>query len=127
VTGTLPIANGGTNATSAPAAYANIFGFTTTATAAGTTTLTNTSTIYQLFTGTTTQTIVLPVTSTLAQGWTFNIVNTSTGTLTVNSSGGNLVVSIPTNSSAVLTCVLASGTTAASWVNSSSSVAVWGP
>ena len=124
--GTLPIANGGTNATTAPAAGANIFGFTTTATATGTTTLTNTSTIFQLFTGTLGQIIVLPVASTLTQGWTFNIVNNSTGSLTVNSSGGNLVTTIVTNASATITCVLASGTSAASWTLSGSTTAVWG-
>ena len=124
--GTLPIANGGTNATTASAAGANIFGFTTTATATGTTTLTNTSTIFQLFTGTLGQIIVLPVASTLTQGWTFNIVNNSTNSLTVNSSGGNLVTTIVTNASATITCILASGTTAASWTLSGSTTAVWG-
>jgi hypothetical protein len=124
--GTLPIANGGTNATTASAAGANIFGFSTTATATGTTTLTNTSTIFQLFTGTLGQIIVLPVASTLTQGWTFNIVNNSTNSLTVNSSGGNLVTTIVTNASATITCILASGTTAASWTLSGSTTAVWG-
>ena len=124
--GTLPIANGGTNATTASAAGANIFGFTTTATATGTTTLTNTSTIFQLFTGTLGQIIVLPVASTLTQGWTFNIVNNSTNSLTVNSSGGNFVTTIVTNASATITCILASGTTAASWTLSGSTTAVWG-
>ena len=124
--GTLPIANGGTNATTASAAGANIFGFTTTATATGTTTLTNTSTIFQLFTGTLGQIIVLPVASTLTQGWTFNIVNNSTNSLTVNSSGGNLVTTIVTNASATITCILASGTTATSWTLSGSTTAVWG-
>ena len=114
-TTTLPIANGGTNATSAPAAMASLTGFTTTATAAGTTTLTNASSFYQLFTGTLTQTIVLPVTSTLALGWTFHICNNSTGNLTLNSSGGNLVITIPPGTTAMCTCILITGTTAASW------------
>ena len=113
--GTIGLAYGGTGVTTAPAAFANIQGFTTTATAAGTTTLTNTSSVYQIFTGTTTQTIVLPVTTTLAQGWTFHIVNNSTGNLTVNSSGANLVVTVLPGTTAMVTCVLASGTTAASW------------
>jgi len=113
--GTLALANGGTNATSAPAAMASLTGFTTTATAAGTTTLTNTSSFYQVFTGSTTQTIVLPVTSTLALGWTFHICNNSTGNLTLNSSGGNLVITIPPGTTAMCTCILITGTTAASW------------
>jgi hypothetical protein len=115
VTGTVAIANGGTGATAGTSAIANLNGFTTTATAAGTTTLTVASTYNQFFTGTTTQTIVLPVTTTLVQGWEVLIHNNSTGNLTVNSSGGNLVITITPNSSASIICILASGTTAASW------------
>jgi hypothetical protein len=115
VTGTLPLANGGTNSTSAPQANATLNGWSTTATAAGTTTLTNTSSHQQEFTGSTTQTVVLPVTSTLALGWGFEIINNSTGSLTVNSSGGNLVGTITGGTSASLVCTLTSGTTAASW------------
>ena len=113
--GTLGVANGGTGATSAPEAMADLMGFTSTATAAGTTTLTNASSYYQLFTGSTTQTVVLPVTSTLSQGWSYHIVNNSTGALTVNSSGGNLVISVIAGTTAMVTCILTSGTTAASW------------
>lgn len=115
VTGTVAIANGGTGATTAPAALAALVGFTTTATAAATTTLTNASSSYQIFTGTTTQTIVLPVTSTLATGWTFHIVNNSTGVLTVNSSGGNLVISVPAGVTTMCTCIGITLTTAANW------------
>lgn len=115
VTGTVAIANGGTGATTAPAALAALVGFTTTATAAATTTLTNASSSYQIFTGTTTQTVLLPVTSTLAAGWTFHIVNNSTGVVTVNSSGGNLVISVPAGVTTMCTCILITGTTAASW------------
>jgi hypothetical protein len=116
VSGVLGFANGGSAATTAPASFANLNGFTTTATAAGTTTLTNTSQATQVFTGTTTQTIVLPVVSTLTLGWRFNIANTSTGNLTVNSSGANLVAVIPPGYTLSLTCQLISGTTAASWI-----------
>ena len=98
-----------------PRLNANTFGYTSTATAAGSTTLTASSSVYQLFTGTTTQTVVLPVTSTLTQGWTFHIVNNSTGALTVNSSGGNLVATIPANMTVMATCVGTSLTTAADW------------
>ena len=115
VSGTLALANGGTNATSAPAAMASLTGFTTTATAAGTTTLTNASSFYQLFTGTLTQTIVLPVTSTLALGWTFHICNNSTGNLSVQSSGANALITILPGTTAMCTCILITGTTAASW------------
>ena len=115
VSGTLPVANGGTNATTANAALTNLTTFTTTATAGATTTLTNTSTYFQYFTGTLTQTITLPVTSTLATGWTFHIVNNSTGNLTVNSSGANLVITVLPGTTVMCTCILTSGTTAASW------------
>jgi hypothetical protein len=89
--------------------------YTTTATAAGTTTLTVASTGMQYFTGTTTQTLVLPVTSTLALGWSYHVANTSTGIVTVQSSGANVIVAIPPGLSVMFTCILTSGTTAASW------------
>jgi hypothetical protein len=92
-----------------------IDGYTTTATAAGTTTLTVGSTGIQYFTGSTTQTIVLPVVSTLVLGQQYIIVNKSTGTLTINSSGSNLVQTLTSGQFCTLTCILTSGTTAASW------------
>jgi hypothetical protein len=90
-------------------------GYTTTATASGTTTLTVSSNHQQLFTGTTTQTIVLPVTSTLVLGMGYSIENNSTGVLTVQSSGLNAITTIPAGITTLFTCILTSGTTAASW------------
>jgi hypothetical protein len=90
-------------------------GYTTTATAGGTTTLTVSSNNQQLFTGTQTQTVVLPVSSTMTLGQRFLIENNSTGTLTVNSSGGNTVISVPGGYSVKATAILTTGTTAASW------------
>jgi hypothetical protein len=91
-------------------------GFTTTATAAGTTTLTVASKGTQAFTGATTQTVVLPVVTTLPQvGFAFKIINNSSGALTINSSGSNLVQTMPANTRAVITCILLTGTSAASW------------
>ena len=92
-----------------------IFGYTTTATAAGTTTLTSASTYQQYFTGTTTQTVTLPVASTLTLGTSYYINNNSTGIVTVQSSGANTVLALPGNMTAIFTCILTSGTTAASW------------
>lgn len=132
ITGTLPIANGGTAVTSvttAPAATAfagwdgsknlsaNSFidGYTTTATAAATTTLDVTSTQQQFFTGSTTQTVKLPVTSTLVLGQSFIVVNNSSGIVTVQSSGSNTVKAMGASSTATFTVILTSGTTAASW------------
>lgn len=97
-------------------------GYTTTATAAGSTTLTSSSTFAQYFTGVTTQTIVLPVTSTLALGFPFLIVNNSTGLVTINSSGGSAVKVLGANTWCLVTCILITGTSAASWNPSYSGV-----
>lgn len=116
VTAGTGLTGGGTSGTVTLTLDATVpVGYTTTATAAGTTTLTAASTHFQFFTGVTTQTIVLPVTSTLVLGEAFIIHNNSTGALTVNSSGANLVVTIPAGNTYMLTCILTSGTTAASW------------
>lgn len=90
-------------------------GYTTTVTSAGTLTLTAASNNQQFFTGTTTHTVVLPVASTMTVGQRFILENNSTGVVTVNSSGGNLVVAIVSRTSVKITCILASGTNAASW------------
>jgi Major tropism determinant N-terminal domain len=96
--------------------YTSILSYTTTATAGATTVLTAASTFWQFFTGTLNQTITLPVTSTLGLGQPFTeITNNSTGVLTVNSSGGNLVLSMPAGTVAIFEVILTSGTTAASW------------
>ena len=92
-----------------------IQGYTTTATAASTTTLTVASTQQQYFTGTTTQTIILPVTSTLVLGQAYTIVNNSTGVVTVQSSGANTIQAMSSNTILIVTVILTSGTTAASW------------
>jgi len=91
-------------------------GYATVATAAGTTVLTVLSARTQVFTGSTTQTVTLPVTSTLELGQDFRVVNNSTGAVTVNSSGGSAVLVVRPSSEAVFTCILTSGTTAASWI-----------
>lgn len=90
-------------------------GYTTTATAAATTTLTVASTYLQVFTGSTTQTVTMPVASTLVLGQQWLIVNLSTGAVTVQSSGSNSIVVLAGGTSALLTCILASGTGTASW------------
>lgn len=90
-------------------------GFATTATAAGTTTLTVSSAVLQYFTGSTTQTVVLPVASTLSLGWKVRIVNSSTGAVTVNSSGGNAVATVSPSTCVEITCIVISGTDASSW------------
>ena len=69
-------------------------GATTTATAAGTTTLTESSNRFQRFTGSTTQTVVLPNANTLVVGDYWAIANSSTGTVTVNFNGGSLAATV---------------------------------
>ncbi len=99
----------------APAA--GIAGYTTTATAGGTTTLTSASTEQQFFTGTLTQTIVMPVASTMTLGQKFVFVAANTtGALAFQSSGGNAIgVGLLAGQKATIVCILTSGTTAASW------------
>lgn len=130
--GTLGFGHGGTNVTAVPttASASNfaawdasvnlptnnlLIGYATTVTAAGTTTLTVASANQQFFTGSTTQTVEMPVTSTLTLGQNYRIVNNSSGSLTINSSGGNNILTMAGDSVAILTCILTSGTTAASW------------
>lgn len=92
-----------------------IEGYTTTATAAGTTALVVGSTYQQVFTGSTTQTVTLPVASGLVLGMQWTITNLSTGNVTVQSSGANTLQVMAQNTILVATCILASGTSTASW------------
>jgi hypothetical protein len=78
-------------------------------------TLTAQSATTQIFTGGIAQTVQLPVAATLDIGHPFFIINDSSNTLTVNSSGGNVVALLAANTFAWLVCFQASGTTAASW------------
>jgi hypothetical protein len=89
--------------------------FTTTATAAGTTTLTVTSTEVQEFTGSSSQTLVLPTTSIVA-GQRYTIFNNSSGgNITINASGGGNIMLLAGGLSVTLTAVVATPTTAANW------------
>ncbi len=90
-------------------------GYTTTATAAATTTLTVASTEQQYFTGSTTQTVVLPLTSTLSLGHKFKIINNSSGVVTVQSSGANAIIAMNGLSWAEFIVIAITGTGVASW------------
>lgn len=92
-----------------------ISGYATTATSGGTTTLTISSAQQQYFTGSSTQTVVMPVVSGLKIGQSWTIVNNSTGSVTVQSSGANNIIVVPNGATAVLTCISNSGTGVASW------------
>jgi hypothetical protein len=69
-------------------------------------------------TGTLTQTVKMPVTSTLVDGQSFTIVNNSTGVVTVQSSGGNTIQVMAGSTQLVLTVVNTGVTTAAGWSTS---------
>jgi len=89
----------------------NVF---TTATAAGTTTLTVASASRQQFTGTTTQTVVLPNATTLFNGTQYTVMNRSTGVVTVNFNGGSLAATLPGGSQVTFT-LINNGTSAGVW------------
>jgi trimeric autotransporter adhesin len=102
-------------------AYAS--NFATTAVAGATTTLTVSSAQNQVFTGTGSQTVVLPVVTTLRNGFFFRIMNAATGTITINSSGGNTLTTVATSGSppvvnwaVAMVQDTAGGTGTASWV-----------
>lgn len=130
--GITPILHGGTNQTTlitVPTASAIpswdgnknfsannlITTYTTIATAASTTTLTAASPSYIYFTGSTTQTVQLPVTSTLITSINYFIKNKSTKSLIVNSSGGNAVATIYPNNDGIFQCIGTTHTTAVDW------------
>jgi hypothetical protein len=92
-----------------------IEGFTSTPTAAGTTTLTVGSGAIQVFTGTTTQTVTLPTTSVVA-GQVYRIVNNSTGAVTVQSSGANTILILAASTAGLFTALVATPTAATDWV-----------
>lgn len=89
-------------------------GGTTVATTGGTTTLSYGLSRIYVFTGTNTHTVTLPTTG-ITVGVEHVIINLSTGTLTVNSSAGNLVASLTTGQSAQVVANTATPTTAAHW------------
>lgn len=93
--------------------------YTSTATAAGTTTLTVSSTFYQNFSGTSTQTVTLPDATTLTNGHQFYIMDNSTGNLTVNMNGGSLLKTVPAGQYIIVT-LTSNGTAAGTWTVQSS-------
>jgi len=112
-----PTANTGAEWDASLNLSANAFipGFTTTATAAGTTTLTITSDAVQVFTGASTQTVKLPTTGIVA-GAQYTAINQSTGNITVQSSGANTIIVLRPGQSALLQALVATPTTAAGWL-----------
>jgi len=91
-----------------------IYGYSTLS-GGGTTVLTANDKRNVFFTGSTAFTVTLPVVSTLTLGQAFVLNNNTTVSMTVNSSGGNLVATVPAGATFLCTCILLTGTTAASW------------
>jgi hypothetical protein len=91
-------------------------GYSTTATAAGTTTLTASSNYMQFFTGTTTQVLSLPAPQTMTLGQGFLIVNNSTGNIEVRASNAATVITVLPGTVALCTSIdLTAGNGAAGW------------
>lgn len=85
-----------------------------TATTGGSTILNVGSAALQVFTGSATQTVTLPSTSVIV-GQQYTIWNYSTGAVTVNSSNGNTVEVLPSNTFAIFNALLTTPTTSGNW------------
>jgi hypothetical protein len=96
--------------------YANnvYLGFTTITAAAGTTILTNASAAWQNVVGTTTQTIQLPVATTLFTGFAFTVTSSSTGSVTIKDNASATIDTIVTGGSAILV-LTDNSTSAGTW------------
>jgi hypothetical protein len=114
VTGTLPLANGGTNATTARDAWDNLTTYT--GSNGATVTLTNASNYIQHIYGGSGTTFTLPSTATMNFGEGFLFVNTSGSTATVNTSTSALVGTVPNNTSMFVYVVNTGSNAATSWV-----------
>ena len=77
--------------------------------------LMNSSNYHQLITGVQPQTIKMPVTSTLSINQSWLISNNSDKILTVQSSGADDIVNLPSQSNVVITCISQSGDTRSDW------------
>lgn len=89
---------------------------TSTATAAGTTTLTVSDSPIQIWTGSTTQTIKMPAANTLVQvGTTYRFINKSSGTLTIQDNSAGAITTIAGGSSADIVATNI-GSAAGTWI-----------
>jgi hypothetical protein len=126
---TVGVAYGGTGVTSSSGANSvvlrdadgniavnNIYtGFASTVSSGTTVVLTAASANYQLFTGTTAQTVQLPVATTLQVGESFAIDNDTTQTLTIVDSTGVTVIDTIPAGGIDQTILLTNGTSAGTW------------
>ena len=99
---------------------------TSTVTSGITTTLTSSSTIQQIFTGSNTQTIVLPAVATLALGLVFYINNQSSQSILVQTSDSTAVQLMAPNSLLVMICTANSGSGLTPWQSAYTTNAVAG-
>jgi hypothetical protein len=91
-------------------------GYSTTVTAAGTTSLTVNSNYLQFFTGTTTQILTLPAPQTMTLGMGFFVVNNSTGNIEVRASNAAAVATILAGTAMLFVSIdLTAGNGAAGW------------
>lgn len=95
-------------------ASSNAFTYSTTATAAGTTTLTTSATYYNFWTGSTTQTILLPGTGT-ATGSTYVFKNLSSGDITLQAADASALIVLSTNDIVKYCCITADAATNTDW------------
>lgn len=101
-------------------------GFLTTARVNSSTyTLTVASALTQEWTGTSNfgDNVLMPVCSTLVTGTTYTLINSSDQPLTIQTSSGAALISLPAGVAVVMICRLASGTTSASWYWNANSIA----
>lgn len=107
----------GQTAIKGPAASSYLIeGRTSTATAAGTTVLTTASSTVQVFTGTTTQSVDLPVATTLVLNRTFEFFNDSTGVVTIYATDHTTVIKVLLPKGHTKVKVTNIGTSNGSWV-----------
>jgi hypothetical protein len=88
IDGAVPVTNGGTGETVGPVAVNKLEGFLDVTASATPVELTNESPRRVCVRGSAAQTIVLPATNTIDPGWTFVVINESTGVVTVQPAGG---------------------------------------
>jgi hypothetical protein len=89
-------------------------GTTSTVTAAGTTTLTISDTQVQIFTGSTTQTVLLPTTG-VTVGMAYTISNQSSGNVTAQSSAAGALITVNAGRMATFVARINAPTAAADW------------
>ena len=128
----LSIANGGTSKTAVPvipaattyagwdanknlSANSFIEGFTNTVTANGNTVLTVASAQNQFFSGTNTQQIQLPATSTLVLGQSFYIYNNSTLPINIETADNSTLPIINSGTSLIYTCISTASDSVSAW------------